>query len=62
MLRLVFGRPWRQTEGVLGLALSVPDHTTFSRRSVDLGVASALRLPQIRGSPFTGGMESFVGQ
>src|SRR3954470_1504983 len=28
---------------------------TFSRRSVDLGVASVLRLPQTRGSPFTGG-------
>src|SRR3954470_2890497 len=50
MLRLAFGRPWRQTEGLLGsmldllgLELSVPDHTTFSRRSVDLGVATALK-------------------
>ena len=50
MLRLAMGRPWRQTEGMLGsimdllgLELSVPDHTTFSRRSVDLGVATALR-------------------
>jgi hypothetical protein len=49
MLRLAFGRPWRQTEGLLGsvmallgLELPVPDHTTFSRRSVDLGVATAL--------------------
>ena len=50
MLRLAFGRPWRQTEGLLGsimdllgLDLLVPDHTTFSRRSVDLGVATALK-------------------
>jgi hypothetical protein len=28
---------------LLGLELSVPDHTTFSRRSVDLGVATALK-------------------
>ncbi len=49
MLRLAFGRPWRQTEGLLGslmrllgLTLPVPDHTTFSRRSVDLEVAAAL--------------------
>ena len=47
MLRLAFGRPWRQTEGMLGsimdllgLDLPVPDHTTFSRRSADLGVAT----------------------
>ena len=50
MLRLAFGRPWRQTEGMLGsimdllgLELSVPDHTTFSRRSVDLDVTTALK-------------------
>ena len=43
MLRLAFGRPWRQTEGMLAsilrlldVNLPVPDHTTFSRRSVDL--------------------------
>ena len=49
MLRLAFGRPWRQTEGLLGslmgllgLDLPVPDHTTFSRRSVNLTVATAL--------------------
>jgi hypothetical protein len=40
--------PWRQTEGLLGsimdlLGLAVPDHTVFSRRSVDLGVAIALK-------------------
>jgi transposase len=50
MLRLAFARPWRQTEGMLasimrllGLDLPVPDHTTFSRRSVDLSVAKAVR-------------------
>ncbi|RDI50324.1 DDE family transposase [Microvirga subterranea] len=44
LLRLTFGRPWRQTEGMLasilrllGLDLPVPDHTTFSRRSANLG-------------------------
>jgi hypothetical protein len=50
MLRLAFGQPWRQTEGLLGsvmdllgLELLVPDHTTVSRRSAELGVATALR-------------------
>jgi hypothetical protein len=50
MLRLAFARPWRQTEGMLasilrllGLDLPAPDHTTFSRRSVDLTVAKAVR-------------------
>jgi transposase len=49
MLRLAFGRPWRQTEGMLasimrllGLELTVPDHTTFSRRSANLTVTKAL--------------------
>ena len=49
LLRLAFGRPWRQTEGLLGslmrllgLELPVPDHTTFSRRSADLEVVSDL--------------------
>ena len=49
MLRLAFGRPWRQTEGLLGslirllgLDLPVPDHTTFSSRSADLAVATTL--------------------
>jgi hypothetical protein len=49
LLHLAFGRPWRQTEGMLasilrllGLDLPVPDHTTFSRRSADLSVAKAL--------------------
>ena len=45
LLRLAFGRPWRQTEGLLrsitallGLAVSVPDHTTFPRRSPSLAL------------------------
>jgi hypothetical protein len=45
-LRLVYGLPWRQTEGLLvslvrllGLELSVPDHTTLSRRARSLRVA-----------------------
>jgi hypothetical protein len=40
MLRLAFGRPWRQTEGLLrslaqlmNLDIGIPDHTTLSRRS-----------------------------
>ena len=50
MLRLAFGRPWRQTEGMLasilhllGFDFPVPARTTFSRRSVDLTVAKAVR-------------------
>ncbi len=49
MLRLAFGRPWRQTDGLLGslmrlldLELPVPDHTSFSRHSANLKMASAL--------------------
>jgi hypothetical protein len=49
LLRLAFGRPWRQTEGLLrsiatllGMSLAVPDHTTFSRRSVGLSPTTAL--------------------
>src|SRR3954447_3332181 len=45
LLRLAFGRPWRQTEGLLrsivtllGVSLAVPDHTTFSRRSTGLSL------------------------
>jgi hypothetical protein len=45
MLRLAFGRPWHQTEGMLAsilrllsLDLPVPDHTTFSRRSANLAI------------------------
>src|SRR3954449_6992670 len=50
LLRLAFGRPWRQTEGLLrsiatllGLSLAVPDHTTFSRRSASLSLPTTLR-------------------
>jgi Transposase DDE domain len=54
LLRLAFHQPWRQTEGLLrsmatllGVSLAVPDHTTFSRRSVSLSLATAL--PQTPG-------------
>jgi Transposase DDE domain len=50
LLRLAFGRPWRQTEGLLrsvvtllGVNLAVPDHTTFSRRSTGLSLAAPLQ-------------------
>jgi hypothetical protein len=50
MLRLAFGRRWRQTEGMLGSImdllgpeLSVPAHTMFSRRSVCLDVTTDLK-------------------
>src|SRR5829696_369090 len=49
LLRLAFGRPWRQTEGLLrslasllGLGIGIPDHTTFSRRSPGLALAGSL--------------------
>jgi hypothetical protein len=49
LLRLAFGRPWRQTEGLLrsltmllGVSVGVPDHTTFPRRSPGLALATAL--------------------
>ena len=49
LLRLAFGRPWRQTEGLLrsvtvllGIDIGVPDHTTFSRRSPGLVLAALL--------------------
>ncbi|MBV9678754.1 MAG: transposase [Acidobacteriaceae bacterium] len=49
LLRLAFGRPWRQTEGLLrsiltllGVSLAVPDHTTFSRRSIGLSLVALL--------------------
>src|SRR4051812_42528160 len=49
LLRLAFGRPWRQTEGLLrsivtllGVSLAVPDHTTFSRRSSGLSLTTSL--------------------
>src|SRR3954452_12129635 len=53
LLRLAFGRPWRQTEGLLrslatllGLDIGVPDHTTFSRRSPGLVLARSLAQAQ----------------
>src|SRR5215212_6231675 len=56
LLRLAFGRPWRQTEGLLrslttllGLSVGVPDHTTFSRRSPGLALATALARAQASG-------------
>src|SRR3954467_7058796 len=56
LLRLAFGRPWRQTEDLLrslttllGMSVGVPDHTTFSRRSPDLALATALVRAQASG-------------
>src|ERR671929_1733990 len=56
LLRLAFGRPWRQTEGLLrslaallGVEVGVPDHTTFSRRSPGLTLATALARAQRTG-------------
>src|SRR3712207_1602227 len=56
LLRLAFGRPWRQTEGLLrslasllGLGIGVPDHTTFSRRSPGLTLARSLAEAQRTG-------------
>src|SRR5919199_2297184 len=56
LLRLAFGRPWRQIEGLLrsltallGLSVGVPDHTTFSRRSPGLALATALARAQANG-------------
>jgi transposase len=49
MLRLAFGRPWRQTEGLLRsvarlltLDIGIPDHTTLSRRSAAGALATDL--------------------
>jgi len=56
LLRLAFGRPWRQTEGLLrslgallGIDVGVPDHTTFSRRSPGLALAASLAQAQTSG-------------
>src|SRR3954467_6484568 len=56
LLRLAFGRPWRQTEGLLrslatlfGLDIGVPDHTTFSRRRPGLTLARSLAKAQRTG-------------
>ena len=58
LLRLAFGRPWRQTEGLLrsivgllDMRVDVPDHTTFSRRSPGLALATALGRVQASGRP-----------
>lgn len=57
LLRLAFGCPWRQTEGLLcsitallGIEVGVPDHTTFSRRSPGLALAASLGQAQASGS------------
>src|SRR3712207_2373357 len=54
--RLAFGRPWRQTEGLLrslaallGVGIGIPDHTTFSRRSPGLALAGSLAQAQRTG-------------
>src|SRR5215218_5462193 len=56
LLRLAFGWPWRQTEGLLrslttllDVGVGVPDHTTFSRRSPGLALATALARAQASG-------------
>ena len=56
LLRLAFGRPWRQTEDLLrllvillGLRVGVPDHATFSRRSPGLALATLLAQAQTNG-------------
>src|SRR5215212_7177750 len=56
LLRLAFGRPWRQTEGLLrslaallDLDIGIPDHTTFSRRSPGLALARPLAEAQRSG-------------
>jgi hypothetical protein len=56
LLHLAFGRPWRQTEGLLrslagllGVGVGVPDHTTFSRRSPGLALAGSLARAQRTG-------------
>jgi hypothetical protein len=56
LLRLAFGRPRRQTEGLLrslatllGVDIGIPDHTTFSRRSPGLALTSSLAEAQRAG-------------
>src|SRR5918997_1149978 len=56
LLRLAFGRPWRQTEGLLrslatllGVGIGIPDHTTFSRRSPGPALAGSLAQAQRTG-------------
>ena len=59
-LRLVYGLPWRQTEGLfasilalMGVELDVPDHTTMSRRTCGLDV-------QLKRVPATGPVHLIV--
>src|SRR3954467_10122482 len=61
LLRLAFGRPWRQTEGLLrsittllDVGVGVPDHTTFSRRSPGLALASSSSPFDLSGVSATG--------
>ena len=56
LLRLAFGRPWRQTEGLLRsitvllrIEVGVPDHTTFSQPSPGLALAGSLAQAQANG-------------
>ena len=56
LLRLAFGRPWRQAEGLLrsitallGIDVGAPDHTTFSHRSPGLALAASLAQAQANG-------------
>src|SRR5215218_6871125 len=56
LLRLAFGRPWRQTEGLLrslvtllGLGVGIPDHTTFARRGPGLALTGSLAEAQRTG-------------
>ncbi len=56
LLRLAFGRPSRQAEGLLrsitvrlGVEVGTPDHTTFSRRSPKLVLATVLAQAQASG-------------
>src|SRR5215218_8858950 len=56
LLRLAFGRPWRQTEGLLrslatllGVEIGIPDHITFARRSPGLALANSLAQAQRTG-------------
>ena len=56
LLPLAFGRPWRQTEGLLrsitallGIDVGVPDHTKFSRRSPGLALVASLGQAQASG-------------
>jgi hypothetical protein len=53
MMRTAFKLPLRQTEGLMAsvftlmdLAISVPDHTTMSRRAVGLPAVRSAQLPQ----------------